>query len=108
MIVTRRDSLKLAGAALAGIAAPRAFAQDLTTDKLPPRMPLDEFVRDADLMQALIRGVRAMKARKPSDPLSWFYQAAIHAIIKSVKKPELAAGLTVPHEHHGHNVTKHE
>src|SRR5262249_20789491 len=33
-----------------------------------------------DLMKALIRGVRAMKARKPSDPLSWFYQAAIHGV----------------------------
>jgi len=80
MIVTRRDSLKLAGAALAGAAAPRAFAQDLTGDKLPPRVPLDEFVQDADLVKALIRGVRAMKARRPSDPLSWFYQAAIHGV----------------------------
>jgi hypothetical protein len=97
MIVTRRDSLKLAGAALASAAAARAFAQDLTTDKLPPRMPLDEFVRDADLMKALIRGVRAMQARKPSDPLSWFYQAAIHGVtpaavqIAAADDPDIAA-----------------
>ena len=31
-------------------------------------------------MNALRRGVRAMKARKPSDPLSWFYQAALHGV----------------------------
>lgn len=59
-------------------------AQDLTADKIPPRMPLDEFVKDADLMVALVRGVRAMKARKPSDPLSWFYQAAIHGVPKTM------------------------
>ncbi|RFC35293.1 MAG: Protein of unknown function (DUF-B2219) [Candidatus Nitrotoga sp. SPKER] len=54
--------------------------QDLTTDKIPPRMPLHEFVKDEELMKALIKGVRAMKERKPSDPLSWFYQAAIHGV----------------------------
>jgi len=57
-----------------------ALAHDLTTNKIPPRMPLHEFVRGADLLAALVRGVRAMKARKPSDPLSWFYQAAIHGV----------------------------
>jgi len=44
------------------------------------RMPLEEFVQDAQLLAALRKGVRAMKARKPSDPLSWFYQAAIHGV----------------------------
>jgi hypothetical protein len=57
-----------------------APAKDITTDRIPPRMPLDEFVKDADLMKALVRGVRAMKERKPSDPLSWFFQAAIHGV----------------------------
>jgi hypothetical protein len=47
---------------------------------LPPRIPLHEFVKDPQLMDAFRRGVRKMKARKPSDPLSWFYQAAIHGV----------------------------
>jgi hypothetical protein len=79
MRLNRRDSLKLAGAALLSAAVPAA-AQDLTKDKLPARIPLDEFVQDAALMTALVRGVRAMKARKPSDPLSWFFQSAIHGV----------------------------
>ena len=43
-----------------------------------PRMPLDEFVNTPELVAALRKGVKAMKQRKPSDPLSWFFQAAIH------------------------------
>ena len=53
---------------------------DTAMDKPPARIPLDEFVKDADLLAGLVRGVRAMKARKPSDPLSWFFQAAIHGV----------------------------
>jgi hypothetical protein len=78
MILNRRKSLQLAGAAIVSLAAPASHAQDITKDKIPTRIPLDEFVKDADLMKALRRGVRAMKARKPSDPLSWFFQASIH------------------------------
>lgn len=82
MNISRRDTIKLAGAATVGVLAGRraAQAQNLTTDKVPPRMPLNEFVKDAELMKALVRGVRAMKARQPSDPLSWFFQAAIHGV----------------------------
>ncbi len=80
MIVSRRASLKLAGTALVGLVALPVRAGDLTTDKIPPRIPLDEFVKDHQLIDALRRGVRAMKARKPSDPLSWFFQAAIHGV----------------------------
>jgi hypothetical protein len=45
-----------------------------------PRMPLEEFAQSPDLVAALRKGVTAMKARKPSDPRSWFYQAAIHGV----------------------------
>ena len=45
-----------------------------------PRMPLEEFTQSRELVAALRKGVTAMKARKPSDPLSWFYQAAIHGV----------------------------
>ena len=51
-----------------------------------PRMPLEEFVQNPQLLAALRKGVRAMKARKPSDPLSWFYQAAIHGVTDDAVK----------------------
>ena len=77
---TRREAVKLTGAAAIAVIARPTMAQapDLTRDKIPPRLPLDEFIQDAALIDALRRGVRAMKARKPSDPLSWFFQASIH------------------------------
>src|ERR1051326_7168913 len=80
MNITRRDSIKLAGCTALGMCVGAVNAADFIQDKVPPRMPLDEFVKDSDLMKALIRGVRAMKARKSSDPLSWFFQAAIHGV----------------------------
>lgn len=46
----------------------------------PVRLPLHEFVKDDRLLKALRRGVDEMKKRKASDPLSWFYQAAIHGV----------------------------
>jgi hypothetical protein len=79
MALSRRDLIKLLGASAAtslfvgvgaAAAAPGAAA----------RMPLEEFVQIARLLAALRKGVQAMKARKPSDPLSWFYQAAIHGV----------------------------
>jgi len=45
-----------------------------------PRMPLYEFVKDPTLLDGLRLAVKEMKKRKPSDPLSWFYQAAIHGV----------------------------
>lgn len=78
--MSRENSIKpIASSADAGTVG-GSPEKDLTTDKIPPRMPLHEFVKDANLMTALVRGVRAMKARKPSDPLSWFFQAAIHGV----------------------------
>jgi len=44
------------------------------------RLPLEEFVQSDVLLKAFRKGVREMKKRKPSDPLSWFYQAAIHGV----------------------------
>lgn len=87
MSLNRRDTIKLVSVALAGIAVPKAAgAQDLIADKIPMRIPLDEFVKDGDLLNALRRGVRAMKRRAPSDPLSWFYQAAIHGVTENMVK----------------------
>lgn len=88
MNITRRESIKVIGAAGVGTLTPLALAQNDTMPPTPPRMPLHEFVKDADLMNALRRGVRAMKKRKPSDPLSWFYQAAIHGFTNDMVKIE--------------------
>lgn len=51
---------------------------------MPVRMPLHEFVEDAGRLAALRRGVAEMKKRKPSDPLSWFFQAAIHGVTEQM------------------------
>ena len=45
-----------------------------------PRMPVEEFSKDAKLVASLRRAVTVMKARPPSDPTSWFFQAAVHAV----------------------------
>jgi hypothetical protein len=78
MAISRRDALKLLGGCVASgsiniyaLAGPK---------QSPPRMPLEEFVQNDGLLKALRRGVRAMKKRKQSDPLGWFYQAAIHGV----------------------------
>jgi hypothetical protein len=80
MSVTRRQALKLIGTlASAGIGLPLdAFGSE--TNSAPARLPLDEFVQSPELVAALRKGVKAMKKRKPSDPLSWFYQAAMHGV----------------------------
>lgn len=44
------------------------------------RQSLVEFVKDQAKVDALKKGVAAMKAKKPSDPTSWFFQAAIHGV----------------------------
>jgi len=48
-----------------------------------PRMRLSEFVKDPSRVESLKRGVRVMKSRKPSDPRSWFFQAAIHVMVEN-------------------------
>jgi hypothetical protein len=82
MQISRRDVTKLFGISAATSAvgyAPLA----LTAEIQPVRMPLEEFVQVPRLLDALRRGVREMKRRKPSDPLSWFYQAAIHGVTEA-------------------------
>ena len=75
-MLTRRDATKLIvlGTAATVWTMPTFAAQQ------PLRLPLSEFVADTRLLNALRKGVAAMRRRKPSDPLSWFYQAAIHGV----------------------------
>jgi Common central domain of tyrosinase/Protein of unknown function (DUF_B2219) len=54
------------------------------------RMPLDQFAQDEALVEALIEGVRVMKSRAPSDPTSWFFQAAIHGVSDDAMAEALA------------------
>jgi hypothetical protein len=41
---------------------------------------LEAFVMEPSRIAALRRGVAEMKKRKPSDPTSWFFQAAVHGV----------------------------
>jgi hypothetical protein len=43
-------------------------------------MKLEEFLLDPTRASALKLGVQTMKSRRPSDPTSWFFQAAVHAV----------------------------
>jgi hypothetical protein len=79
MTLSRRQAIKLLGVSAASLLTAGGSSAGPATMPLP-RMPLEEFVQSRRLVAALRRGVRAMKRRKPSDPLSWFYQAAIHAV----------------------------
>ena len=54
------------------------------------RISLRDFVSDPARVAALRRGVEVMKARKPSDPKSWFYQAAIHGVTQQAVDNALA------------------
>jgi Common central domain of tyrosinase len=51
-----------------------------STATKPTRTRLEVFETNQNLVSSLQRGVAAMKARKPSDPRSWFFQAAIHGV----------------------------
>ena len=76
MDFTRRDASRLLALGVLGASlATPAFAA-----AGPVRLPLNEFVAEPRLLKALRKGVAAMKRRKPSDPLSWFYQASIHGV----------------------------
>jgi hypothetical protein len=90
MEISRREAVKLLGVSAAStfLGASPLFAQSAAATL--PRMPLDEFVQDAQLLAALRKGVLAMKRRPPSDPLSWFYQAAIHGVTEDAVKKAAA------------------
>jgi len=79
MLITRRRLLG-AGAA-AGVAAALARGGGAAFAQLPAprRLPLSEFAQNGELVDALRRGVQAMRDRKGSDPRSWFWQGAVHA-----------------------------
>ena len=81
MTISRREMIIVMGATAATALVGRPFANAAPKPAAAmPRIPLEEFLQTDSLVAALRKGVRAMKKRKPSDPLSWFYQAAIHGV----------------------------
>src|SRR5688572_706102 len=54
------------------------------------RISLRAFVSDPARVAALRQGVEVMKARKPSDPKSWFYQSAVHGVTPEAVRDALA------------------
>lgn len=76
--INRRDLIK--SGISAGIASMLPAYGQTDNKRLPTRIPLHEFEKDPALVAALRKGVAEMKRRLPSDPLSWFYQAAIHGV----------------------------
>ena len=76
----RRQLLEGLGAIGMQSAVLVANVRQVSAQGASPRMALAQFMRDQSRVDALKRGVAVMKARKPSDPGSWFYQAAIHGV----------------------------
>jgi len=73
--------LLMMGATAASTVVKVPFVEALSQAVPPsPRIPLDEFVQNGSQLASLRKGVKAMMKRKPSDPLSWFFQAAIHGV----------------------------
>src|SRR5437879_1820375 len=87
MEISRRDIMKILGVSATSMLFRNMFAASSVPAVAAPRMPLEEFVQDSRLLTALRKGVKEMKLRKPSDPLSWFFQAAIHGVTdEAIKK----------------------
>jgi hypothetical protein len=57
---------------------PAVIAQEVPSPT--PRTKWEVFAQDPDRLASLKRGVAAMKSRPPSDPTSWFFQAAVHGV----------------------------
>lgn len=81
-MLTRREVVKALGIFPACIFGQNALAASGATANI--RLPLEEFAESHDLMTGLRKAVREMKKRKPSDRLSWFFQAAIHGVSDSL------------------------
>ena len=81
---TRRRFLQATGGGLAitamGLPDFEGAAAQPAPAAVSPRMRLEDFVKDPARVASLRRGVAVMKSRKPSDPRSWFFQAAVHGV----------------------------
>ncbi|WP_159992922.1 tyrosinase family protein [Roseomonas sp. 18066] len=78
MALSRRDLISTGlGLAAEGSAM---FGRRAAAQQTLPRLRLEVFVQDTPRVAALKRGVAVMKQRRPSDPTSWFFQGAVHAV----------------------------
>src|SRR5687768_3749862 len=93
MPLSRREFVQASVASLGmvGVNAPLVRQLETLVPAAGPRLPFHEFAKDAVKLAALRRGVAAMKARKPSDPRSWFFQAAIHGVTDAMVAEALKA-----------------
>jgi hypothetical protein len=84
MKISRRSALKSTSAGLAVLASgptiSTIFAQLGATPAPFARMRLEDFIKNPQRVSSLKRGVEVMKGKMPSDPRSWFFQAAIHGV----------------------------
>lgn len=82
---SRRTFLKTAGSAAIALGAGTAVPRGLRAQPaLRVRHGIAALVADGSpLLDSLRAGVAAMKARDPSDPTSWWFQANIHGTVES-------------------------
>lgn len=81
----RQTRRQFVGTAIAALAASGVRAAPA-----PARQSLATFSRDPAKVEALRRGVAAMKALPASDHRSWFFQAAVHAYSDTLLAAETA------------------
>jgi len=84
----RRSFLKAAALLAAPLVLPASLAQAQPAPG--KRLSLTTFLSDINRVRALIQGVSVMRGRLPSDPKSWFYQAAIHGVTDEAVADALA------------------
>jgi hypothetical protein len=82
MEFTRRGFIKMTASGLIWIGGtgPGATAR-AASNIASPRMKLEDFVKDQTRVKSLKHAVQVIKSRKPSDPRSWFFQAAVHGVM---------------------------
>src|SRR5688572_18658615 len=73
-------TLSRASVAIAAIAVLASSTASTPAQPPQPREPLEVFMRAPAKLAALKRAVEVMQGRSPSDPTSWFFQAAIHGV----------------------------
>ena len=78
--VSRRTSLGMFGGTLAMSAIATLPTVAAAQPATRTRVSLATFMQDSGRMNSLMQGIAVMKQRVPSDPTSWFFQAAVHGV----------------------------
>lgn len=83
MEISRRTFVGISASGMALLASGVPLSRLHAAVRAPaptPRMPLHVFSQDPARLASLRRGVQVMQSRRESDPRSWFFQAAVHAV----------------------------